>query len=144
VLDVRACRVKRAELREDVMGFCEICKQPATMHVVDRENDSVTGKWYCDEHAQSLGLLSQGEMSASVQRVLHAFRRLIHFVKESNRWPTSEELRQLGAAGQLPVHSTPNELAVQLAYLELTAEFMEKNGRFPEEHELPPSPFVCG
>ncbi len=126
------------------MNLCVICKKPATNVVtdVDENNpDRATQTFYCDDHARIAGFRAE-EHSAAVRRVLHNFRRLIEFVKQNNRWPRTEEQRQLGVSGDFPRCVADSELAKQLAYFELVAEFMEKNGEFPREDELPPDPFV--
>jgi hypothetical protein len=64
-------------------------------------------------------------------------------MKEHRRMPAEGELPLIGALGQkVSVDRGCDDIEAQLQFLEHVAEFIEREGRFPSDDEMPADPFL--
>ena len=123
---------------------CDICgAEDPSVHTIDvhidgsRAEESSLQRCVCEACARKAGM----EFPSAEQQALAIvpkFRRLAAFIRSNNRMPNPQELRNLGAAGDLSdtLPGTP-EFDRQLRFLEECADFIEENRRLPTEQEMP-------
>jgi hypothetical protein len=117
---------------------CEICGAETTVHVTDLQTDGTSVERHlCEVHAREAGMPVPSTDHLALAMV-PKLRSLARFIRSNNRMPTRDEIQQLGAFGDL-THTLPGtaDFDRQLMYLENSADFTEKNRRFPTEEEMP-------
>jgi hypothetical protein len=117
---------------------CEICGADCTLHITELQSDGTSmNRHLCDAHAREAGIaLPSAEQSAL--ELVPKLRSLSTFIRANNRMPTSDEMAQFGAFGDL-TQTLPGtaDFDRQVTYLEDLATFIEQNGRYPAEEEMP-------
>lgn len=121
---------------------CEICQEPSTCSVVFDDGYKKQVRWYCDFHAKESSCLQEQIPRIWIEPFLRFLRQMIGFIKEENRIPTKEEFNTMGAVGETVSEAfAKGTLIERLNFLESLEEFLKRNGRWPEEAELPVDPF---
>ncbi len=63
---------------------------------------------------------------------------IITFAKQQSRFPNSTELQNMRCYGEIPCDlDNASDFKIKLEFFEKLVEFQEKEGRFPDNDELP-------
>ena len=115
---------------------CEICGQPATVHMTIINDGVKSNRHLCQSHAQAEGFPTVMSLSRDqIQGILSNLRGKANFIKRYGRTPsTVEELREgIAMKGEVvSMEIKDAELAKRLACTERLIRFVETHGRMPQ------------
>lgn len=117
---------------------CDVCGEQATVHIRELQDDgSSLVRQLCREHAIEAGLPVPTDAQSAIAMVSR-LRTLASFIRTNDRMPRPDEIPQLGAFGDL-TGTLPGTAIFerQVTYLEECATFIENNGRYPTDQEMP-------
>lgn len=121
---------------------CKLCDQVATYHVVKHVGLWKTVLHYCEAHVPEGWRVRASSESEVAKTALPTLQRLVSIMKGSHRFPTRDELRELGVSGEMTSgRSASGQFDEELAYLQGLVEFIEQHGRFPGPKEGLSDPF---
>lgn len=116
---------------------CEMCDSPATVHITDLSADEDSAvRSLCEAHAREAGLLIPSA-EESRKAVLRQIKLLADFLRTERRMPSSDELMPMGGSTGPAQADTEDKIDEYVAYLDSVVAFVERNGRFPTDEELP-------
>jgi len=136
---------------------CDICGQPASVHMTEIHDGQKIERHLCTEHADVSGIngLAPGQMlvngvacstveEAATRGIMDNLRGTSNFARRHGRMPATVEELQEGMS--LPddvagVAITDPELRAQLKWVDGLIAFCRAHGRMPQTpDEMPPAP----
>jgi hypothetical protein len=136
---------------------CDICGQPASVHMTEIRDGQTVERHLCAEHADVSGIkgLAPGQMlvngvpcstveEATIRGIMDNLRGTSNFARRHGRMPATVEELQEGMSlpdGIAGVEITDSDLRAQLKWVDGLLAFCRAHGRMPQTpDEMPPAP----